>query len=109
MISHDEIANNFGPLCERCKMYMVRTFEASQSEGKWRRKDECPQCHARQWKLIDEGEKEHAGSITLTCTVCGKRVAKLYSKGDELICMNCKLALEEDDQLSKQYKDECKC
>lgn len=103
-----------GPLCERCKIFMLRTYETAQTEGRWRRKDECPQCHVRHWALLDEAEPIATNGPDenglLRCEVCDKRVVNLHylPYADKMACAHCKDMAEEDEERSDYYRDQCK-
>jgi hypothetical protein len=67
---------------------MINTVEPAQALGKYRSKDECPQCHVRIFKLLEEAEP-CKNAITKYVDNTGKKAGVKISKQNDLECELC--------------------
>src|SRR5271170_6680899 len=74
-------------VCERCHVEMDNVTEASQSQGKYRSRNECPKCHGRIYKFLEEATP--APKVEKYLDFCGKEQGVKFSANKDLHCEMC--------------------
>lgn len=101
--------------CPKCGGEQEHELLPSKTEGRWKLKYECKNCHLRSWTMLDEGEKAPESASkgmmfsrnkALKCEICEQYTDILHphhieGDGDYLMCGTCKQTFSEAEGMSR--------